>query len=273
MLSIKLLACDMDGTFLRGDRTPHPENIAAVKALVESGVTFCLASGRGIGTMRPLLAELGLTGPIVSSNGAHVINQQGEVIFDEVLAPEVIYDIVDYATTHDIHLNRYFGDTITFSKPGPLADLYQSRTGCEPIFVELQEIRQLPATKLLFVGAHDDIAEYAEHFHRQTGLQGTSIVRSEPDYLEFLPAGINKGIGFQKLAEHMELKAHQCAAIGDWLNDFEMLEWVEHSACVGNAHHEIQAICKTRVATNEQAGVAEFITSIIDINKEGIVTA
>lgn len=263
----------MDGTFLRSDRTPHPANVEAVKKIVKCGITFCLASGRGISTMRPLLAELELKGPIVSSNGAHVINSNGEVIFDESLSPEIIDDIVSFAEHHDIHLNRYHGDTITFSKPGPLADLYQTRTGCKPEYTSLKEIRSLPATKLLFVGEHQDIAEYSLHFNRQTGLQGTSIVRSEPDYLEFLPAGVTKGIGLQKLAEHMELKSSNCAAIGDWLNDLEMLQWVEHSVCVGNAHHEIQAICNTKVATNDQGGVAEFLNSIIDPNKEGIVTA
>ena len=32
MAEIKLIATDLDGTFLQGGHTPHPENIKAVRA-------------------------------------------------------------------------------------------------------------------------------------------------------------------------------------------------------------------------------------------------
>ena len=33
MAEIKLIATDLDGTFLKGGHTPHPENIRAVRAM------------------------------------------------------------------------------------------------------------------------------------------------------------------------------------------------------------------------------------------------
>ncbi len=261
----------MDGTFLTSERQPHPENIRAVKKLVETGVIFCLASGRGISTMRPLLNNLNLTGPIVSSNGAHVICPEGSIVFDSVLEPSVVNEIIAYAESYDIHLNHYYGDTITFSKEGELADLYIFRTGCTPQYQSFTNLRHLPATKLLFIGPHHEISLHTEFFQRHTGLLGTSLVRSEPDYLEFLPSGITKGIGLQKLAEHLGIKPEECAAIGDWLNDREMLEWVGYPASVDNAIQEIKDISKTVFSNNDNAGVAEFIESIIEHNFAGIV--
>jgi Cof subfamily protein (haloacid dehalogenase superfamily) len=271
MKPIRLVACDMDGTFLTSERQPHPQNILAVQKLVASGVIFCLASGRGISTMRPLLAQLNLTGPIVSSNGAFVICPNGSTVFDSVLENSVIEEVVNYAGHHNIHLNHYHHDTITFSQSGPHADLYQERTGCLPEFSDLQNIKLLPATKLLFIDSHQNISIHADYFLKHNGLKGTSIVRSEPDYLEFLPNGITKGVGLQKLAEHLGISGEECAAIGDWHNDKEMLEWVGYPAAVANAAPEIQAISKSVFASNNEAGVAEFIESVIEHNNAGIV--
>lgn len=272
MPQIRLVASDMDGTFLTSSREPHPKNIEAVRMLVDSGVTFCLASGRGISTMRSLLNQLELTGPAVSSNGAHVICPKGTVIFDSVLEPETISTIISYAQENNIHVNRYYQECITFSKCGELADLYQSRTGCKPDFLKLEDIKQLPATKLLFIGQHEAITKHFEYFQSHTGLNGTSIVRSEPDYLEFLPAGINKGIGLQKLASHLGIKSEECAAIGDWLNDSEMLQWVGFPASVSNAIPEIKVISNEIYSSNDNGGVSEFIQAIIEQNREGIIT-
>ncbi|MFM9874028.1 MAG: HAD family hydrolase [Fimbriimonadaceae bacterium] len=272
MSSIRLVACDMDGTFLTSERQPHPENIRAVQELVSTGVIFCLASGRGISTMRPLLDLLDLNGPIVSSNGAHVISPSGKIVFDSLLEQSVVHHIVEYAYKRNVHVNRYYGDTITFSQPGDLADLYINRTGCTPEFLSLNQIKELPATKILFIGPHEEISLHANHFTTHSGLNGTSIVRSEPDYLEFLPAGITKGVGLQKLAEHLNLGPHECAAIGDWHNDREMLEWVGFPASVSNAAPEILAISKQVFSNNDQAGVSEFIRAVIKQNKMGIVS-
>jgi len=272
MTPIRLVACDMDGTFLTSERLPHPENIRAVAKLVESGVIFCLASGRGISTMQPLLGQLTLTGPIVSSNGAHVTCPKGSVVFDSVLDPHSIIEIITFAEANDIHVNHYLGSTITFSKTGELADLYVSRTGCTPEFSTLSDLKNRPATKLLFIGAHEQISNHADYFLTHAGLKGTSIVRSEPDYLEFLPQGITKGVGVQKLAEHLGIAAGECAAIGDWHNDREMLEWVGYRAAVQNATPEIKSFVQSVFSSNNDAGVAEFIESIIERNKAGIVT-
>lgn len=266
MRKIRLVACDMDGTFLGSDRIPHPLNLESAKSLLQSGVVFCLASGRGIPTMRPFLDELGITGPVVSSNGAHVRGLDGEVVFDARLSTHAIHEVVDYAEKHGIHLNRYYGETITFSGDGANAELYRARTGCDPQIEPLGRTRELPATKLLFVAPAPETENHFGHFSSVTDSNDFTLVRSEPEYLEFLPAGVTKGVGVQRLAEHLKIQATECAAIGDWLNDFEMLQWVGRSACVANAHPEIQAICPEIYPDHDSGGVSLFLQAVLDSN-------
>jgi hypothetical protein len=272
MNPIQLVACDMDGTYLREDRTPHPENKKAIAELVESGVIFCLASGRGIGTMQPALDELGLTGPMVSSNGAFVTDLNGNTILDRTLDPTAAEAILNYAESHLIHVNRYHHNKISFTNEGPFADLYIQRTGCQPAIETYREMRSAVSTKILFIDHPHRIDQFKRDLSQVPALQQATMVTSEPDYLEFLPAGITKGQGLKVLASHLGIPPQNCAAIGDWLNDREMLQWVGFPAAVANAHPEIVALAKIRVATNEQAGVAEFLRAIIRQNQTGIVT-
>ncbi len=271
MREIRLVACDMDGTFLTSGRIPHPANIQAVHNLVKTGVVFCLASGRGISTMRPLLAKLGQTGPLVSSNGALVTGLHNETVFETQLSSTITNVILDYAQTKNIHVNRYHQDSITFSQSGRFADLYASRTGLTPIIEPIDLMRQSPATKLLFIAEPEQILSATTELHLNPALNSTSLVNSEPDYLEFLPGGINKGLGLRKLAEYLDIAPAQIAAIGDWYNDLEMLQWVGYPACVSNAAPEILQISQYKLPTNDEAGVSTFLNAIIEAKSEGIV--
>lgn len=61
MAEIKLIATDLDGTFLKGGHTPHPENIRAVRACQEAGIRVCACTGRNWAECRKLWKRSGLT--------------------------------------------------------------------------------------------------------------------------------------------------------------------------------------------------------------------
>lgn len=268
---IRLVATDMDGTFLTSDRKLLPKNVEMVHQLLEAGITFCLASGRGISTIEPFWHELGVKGPTVSSNGAFVIDHAGTTIANHALPEQIVTQLIQYAQTHSIHVNLYSGDEIFFSQDGEFADLYRLRTGCFPTIQSLAELNSLSATKLLFVDHPERIIHHTEEVRKILAGTDIAIVISEPDYLEFLPIGINKGIGLAKLAESLGIAASEVAAIGDWTNDLEMLTWAGFSACVSNAALEIKAVAQKSYGSNDEGGFSEFAEDILKFNLGGIM--
>lgn len=261
----------MDGTFLCDNRKLIAQNIEAVKRLREAGIIFCLASGRGISTIRPFWEQLGFTGPTVSSNGAFVVDEFGKVVANHALPDHVVKRLLEYARTESVHVNVYSGDHIFFSQDGEFAQLYRTRTGCEPLIQNLEDLGSHSATKLLFVDHPDQIVRHTLATKQILADQNISIVISEPDYLEFLPCGINKGNGLASLAAHLGLKAHEVAAIGDWTNDVEMLLWVGHSGCVANAAPEVVDVAKKLYSSNSNFGFTEFVTDILELKLGGII--
>lgn len=260
---VKLIATDMDGTFLNSSRQISPANLSAARAAIDAGIIFCLASGRGISTMDPFAAQIGTPGPMVSSNGAYVVGLDGEDVHHHSVPYEARKTIVDYALANDIHLNCYEKRKISFSKPGDFADLYVSRTGCHPDIVDLASVTDVEPTKLLYVDHPENILRYQADLTPLLAPHNISIVVSEPDYVEFLPPGINKGVGLQELCTVLCIESHEVAAIGDWWNDLEMLEWVGVSAAVENAAPEVKSIAQAIVPANDQDGFAVFVSRIL----------
>ena len=52
-------------------------------------------------------------------------------------------------------------------------------------------------------------------------------------------------------------------ALGDQYNDISMLQKAGVSVAMGNAPHEIKAICSHVTATNEESGVAKAIEMVL----------
>ena len=91
---VRLIASDLDGTFLRDDRTVSGRTTGAVRAARASGVMVIAATGR---QAQQLPAEVAASGirHVVASNGAigfDLVEQR--VLFQDLLAPAAIAALV-----------------------------------------------------------------------------------------------------------------------------------------------------------------------------------
>ncbi|MDI9639976.1 Cof-type HAD-IIB family hydrolase [Geitlerinema splendidum] len=259
-----MIAIDLDGTLLTHERVPHPANLNSIRQASCAGISICLASGRAFQTMQPFAAQLGNPGPIVSCNGAYVRSESGEVILDVSLPPEAVSLIAKYARELDIHTNTYIGSAIGFSHAGTWAELYEGRTGCHGISMAWKEIEGSRPSKLLFVDQPEKIEIYKSEMQDLLARYQISVISSEPEYVEFLPPGITKQTGVAAAARHLGIDRLEVAAIGDWLNDLEMVEWAGWGAAVANAHPDVKAAADTVVSSNDEGGVSEFIHLVLN---------
>ena len=102
---------------------------------------------------------------------------------------------------------------------------------------------------------------------KRINLQTAALTESEPEYLEVLSANANKGLGLKALSEALGIAQGETAAIGDYLNDIEMIQWSGIGAAMGNALPEVKVSADIVVPTNEEAGVAYFIDYLIERNR------
>ena len=75
---------------------------------------------------------------------------------------------------------------------------------------------------------------------------------------------VNKWYGIQQVAGAMKIDASQVVAIGDDVNDMEMIEHAGLSVAMGNAIEPIKQMADVVAPTNDEAGVAVTINAILD---------
>src|SRR2546423_4179919 len=68
----KLVACDLDGTLLRTDRTVSARTVAILDELQDRNIPFVIVTGRPTRWLHMVIEQTGPRGPVVCSNGAMV---------------------------------------------------------------------------------------------------------------------------------------------------------------------------------------------------------
>jgi len=260
---IRLIALDLDGTLLTPERSLSDSSIRALQKAQNLGLIVCLASGRAVSTILPFAAEAGIRGPIVSANGAYLLDSEGGEIMHKGLAPHVIKWLLEFAQDRYVHVNHYLRGGITMNGDGRWADLYRERVASDHTHVGVGEINREEATKILFIGSKHEMDALEAEARVLVTPEWATIVRSEAEYLEFLPSGISKGWGLMKLSEALGVSREETAALGDYSNDFEMIQWAGFSGAMGNALPEVKAEADVIVADNRHDGAAEFIGLVL----------
>ena len=264
MPPFRLIALDLDGTLLTSDRRIHPAAKAAVRKALGAGVHVCLASGRAVNSVFPIADALGLRGPIVSCNGAYVLGPDREVVHHRRL-PKAPHDaVMQYGAARGLHANVYDGERVYFSSDGPWAETYRARTGLrEEAILPWGQLASLEPTKVLLI---DSPTATRGHYERlRAALPGgqASITLSEAEYVELLPPNTDKCEGLKAVANVLSIERHEVAAVGDYLNDLEMIEWAGFSGAVANGATAVRRAADVVVASNDCGGAAEFIGSVL----------
>ncbi|MBS1708723.1 MAG: HAD family phosphatase [Armatimonadetes bacterium] len=259
MPPVRLIATDLDGTLLTSRRELNSEAAAALRQAHEAGIVVCLASGRALNTMLPYAEQLGVPGPIVSCNGAYVVDHRGIPIHDHSLE-EVTRDVLlDYASHNGLHVNAYVKGRVLSSEAGEWYEMYRARVRAEMEVVGMAALADYRPTKILFIDEPEAILHHRSQLAEVMAPHGVTVVISEPDYIEFLPAGVTKAEGLKAVAAALEIAQDEVAAVGDWDNDLEMVQWAGLGGAVANGSEAVRAAADIVVSSNDEGGVAEFV--------------
>lgn len=264
MPEIKLLALDLDGTLLDPERKLTQTHIEAVRRARDAGIRIALASGRNVTSIEAYAKELDVEGPMVCSNGAHILASSNQEIAHSHIPTKTANYLVQYALDKDLHVSIYARYDVFFAHRNAWSDIYEARVRhLEPIMLKGRHVGSIEVTKILFADEPDVLADHQAHMESHADRLDVDIVRSEPDYLEFLPCGANKALGLAQVARHFNLEPNEIAAIGDYYNDLEMLKYAGLSAAMSTAPPEVQAAANLIAPSNVEGGVAWFIDGFL----------
>jgi len=259
---IRLLVCDVDGTLVDSEDRISPRVAARMEEAVERGVTICLASGRPHRAMLPVLKQVPLTTPVISSGGANLYDPVTEQFLMHHTLPSRAVDCI-LAAGRDAGVSLLFefphamkleGDPAEAAKLSERIDFeVQVVPDMEPVITEMP-------TKIVLIGG--DAALLHLELELTSSCPNVYIARSMADFLDFTAAGVNKGSALKALSAHLGIPLTQTAAIGDSPNDQSMLQLANLNACVQNAHPALHRNADLITPSNEESGVAWLLEQV-----------
>jgi Cof subfamily protein (haloacid dehalogenase superfamily) len=261
---ISAIISDVDGTLVTDDKRLTERSRAAVAAVRRSGLPICLISSRPPRGFANLREALEIVTPSAGFNGGVLVNPDGSVLEQHLLAPQSARATVEFLSSQGIDIWVFSGpDWLLSNTAGPYIDHEKRTVGFDAVIVRDFGPALDSAAKI--VGVTKDFDRLARCEVALAKLMGdaASVARSQLYYLDTTAPEANKGAGMLALAKRLAVPPTEIAVIGDGGNDVAMFEQAGLSIAMGNAQPAVKAQAHLVTASNAEDGFAMAIERFI----------
>lgn len=283
---IKLLAIDIDGTLLDSQgRLPGAHREALVDAHA-SGVDIALATGRSFHFTQPVAALLPIPLTLIVNSGAVVKTRTGVTVLRHLLPRDTARQVLEGTRAYEdsvalvfdrepdgpdphiisqgmdwthVHRRGYYETNRAFIGRTPTAlvdevteDLIQVmfNGAVEPMRSLVNDLRALPVADRFSVAV-------------------TEYLRRDFSLVDVNGAGCSKGTTLARWVAARGLTAADVMAVGDNLNDVEMLDFAGTAVVMGNASEALKARGYLETASNDEDGLAHAVRRFAFVEPAG----
>ena len=269
---IRLIALDIDGTLLDSGGVIPEANRRAIARAIEAGIEIVLATGRRFDFARPIFEALPGPLTLILSNGAIVKTTSGRTLIRRLLplplARQVLAAAPDHRDRAALIFDRPLAGQVVFER----VDWDHPRHGRffqanRPYITEIQPLEEAlveDPVQVMFTGR---CAEMRALFARLDGGGAYAVALTEYLHRDFslvdvVRAGCSKGTALRAWAERRGFGPEMVMAVGDNLNDLEMLEYAGSPVLMGNALPELKARGWPVTGSNDEGGVSAAIETL-----------
>jgi Cof subfamily protein (haloacid dehalogenase superfamily) len=270
---IRLLALDIDGTLLDSNGHLPEANLNAIVQAMAQGVEVALATGRRFDFARPVFELLPSPLTLVLSNGAVVKTREGETLMRRLLPRAIAREVLDAVPQHRHEAS------VTFDRPREGQVVYEAidwdhprhQTFFEtnrPFLAEMNPLHECLTEDPVQVMFSGGCVEMRALFNELRGGDRYSVALTEYEFrdlslVDVLRAGCCKGTALADWARARGYAPSEVMAVGDNLNDIEMLEFAGRPVVMGNAIPDLRDRGWPITTTNDEEGVARAVETFI----------
>ena len=259
---IDAILLDLDETLLASDLSISELNRATLQQAHESGVRIIIASGRPFASIAKLAEELPVEPIVVASNGGCVVNLlKKEILLSYPMDTHTITEVTGIAYANGaspsvISPTEWFVERIDQN-----IELEIERSRIIPTVIAFDRLSP-PLIKILIVGEKVPLLKCEAELEKRSN-NDINWFYTYPEYLEVMPAGVSKGKASGFLLKHLDISQNKVMAIGDGVNDVDMLKSVGTSVAVANAAEPTLQIADVITLSNDDDGVSVAIKALV----------
>ena len=217
--------------------------------------------------------------------------QNKKVVYDKFLSKEQVLQIVDICEENSIYCNVYTENeviakslnyNVLFYYKENLKKPEGKRTNINVVKNMRKYIEDLEETesflkmtvcdpsRMIFNGIIKKLRTFdnidvldVSHMSRKTIKDGTEDVQIEYFYTEITNKNVNKWTAIEYLLEIENIKPEEVMAIGDNVNDKEMIQNSGLGVVMGNSSEQMKKIADIIVSDNNSDGIVEAVEKYI----------
>ena len=283
---IKLVASDLDGTIIGRDNTIFENNFKAINDINNKNIDFVICTGKTYPIIKGMCNKFNASYGIFG-NGNQIINlKTGEEIYKKLLSNSEINSCIDVARAHNLHIHIYTDNEIISEKELKFMDLRNYKLQQDKYYDTSLNITVVDDIKqyLLFnkvnvcqlvISSESDLSVAKNEILKKEDICVTTIkkygeykdkvIDKEYEYLDITPKNINKDNALKILRNYLNIENDEIMAIGDNLNDLDMIKNSGIGVAVANAYDELKQVAKyTTNNSVEAGGFAEAVYKFIE---------
>lgn len=283
----KLIAIDLDGTLLNSYGEVSEKNKKAIKKAMQNGKEIVIASGRPLQSAKSFALESGASNYVTCGNGSLLYDVKNDkILFDKFIDRQKVLEIIKICEENSIFYCLYT-ENLTISKALNYNILFYNnenkkmpedkQTNIKIIsdiykYVEenpnigILKITICDESSIIFGGIIKRLRQISDvdvldvqHMARKVITSGTEDVKVEYHYTEITSKDVNKWLAIQDLANRLNIKSSEVIAIGDNMNDKEMIENAGLGVIMGNSAEYMHEFADVVAPTNNDDGVAYIL--------------
>lgn len=283
----KLVAIDLDGTMLNSYGMVTENTKQVIKNTINKGTEVIIASGRPIDSIKTIAKEIGSENYFIAGNGALIYDiKKDEIIYEKFMNKQKVLEIIKICEENSIAYNIYTEKTI-IAKGLKYNVLYyykenlkkeeNKKTNITIVEDVYEYIKNLENEKFLKITVCDETKSVFNsiirklrtvedidvldvlHMSRKMIKQGTEDVPIEYYYTEISLKDVDKWNAIEYLTNKMNISKDEIIAIGDNINDKEMIENAKVGIAMGQSTPVITEIADFVTTNNNEDGVAKAL--------------
>ena len=282
---IKLIASDLDGTIIGRNNSIIEENFKAIKDINKKNIDFVICTGKTYPIIKGMCSKFNATYGIFG-NGNQIIDlKTGKEIYKKLLTPSEVDSCIDIAKANNLHIHVYTNNEI-ISEELKYMDLRNYKLQEQNFYNTLLSIKVVPDIKeflnknksevcKLIISSDNDLSKIKNNILKSKNVCITTIkkygkykdnvINKEYEYLDISPDGISKANALKILENYLKIDNSEVMAIGDNLNDLDMVKNSGIGVAVANAYSELKQVAKyTTNNSVEDGGFAEAVYKFIE---------
>jgi hydroxymethylpyrimidine pyrophosphatase-like HAD family hydrolase len=246
-MPIRLIALDLDGTLINSRWEVSQKDIDALSAAVARGIQIVVVTGRRPRAAAPYVARLPFPVTMITSNGALVRTQAGEVVHQNFLPRQIALEVLSAVESFRPYTVAVFnvparGQVVMQEGAVPEGPIgWYLRTSQDHLLLvpNLEEAVTSDPVQIM-IGGPPACIERAEALLRpakvssQVQITWTKYPERNVYIMDIMNRGCCKGEALKFWAAYCNIPATDVMALGDNFNDLEMLEFAGLPVVMGN---------------------------------------